>query len=186
MALEKELNQCLLIDSEMNEHSVSHIPIGAYPDPLQPLVNDCGNSTNLFMIVRKGQDQHIRIFPGFPLILSSLALHVQDEYADKIKAVKVWFDPTDSVPKGMIVATLRPKSFEQHALSLPILSGNEDGENIVRRIRVEVVTKNKVEVPMESCEVHAICEVGPLPFTPDEEDGEGEEDEDCSTGLCPR
>jgi G3E family GTPase len=187
VALEKELNKCLLTDSEMTEHSVAHMSIGTYPDPLQPIVNDCADSTNLFLIARKGQDQHIRIFPGFRMTLSSLALNIQDEHVDKIKAVKVWLDPTDSIPKGMILATLRPNSFEQYALSLPLLSGNEDGENVVRRIRVEVVPKSNEEVPMEACEVHIICEVGPLPFSPDdEEDGEGEEDQDCSTGQCPQ
>mmetsp|Transcript_3568 Transcript_3568/g.5521 ORF Transcript_3568/g.5521 Transcript_3568/m.5521 type:complete len:610 (-) Transcript_3568:384-2213(-) len=183
-AIEKELDRCTLTDSEMNEHSLDHLAVGNYADPLQPMVNDYADTKNLFLIARQGQDQHIRIFPGFEVTLSSLALHIHDEeceYANRIKAVKIWLDPTDSVPKGILLATLRADSYEQHTLSLSLLPDKDDA---VRRIRIEVILKHaKQTVPMDACEVHIIGKVELLPYASDAEEEEEENKENKNAGY---
>ncbi|VEU37380.1 unnamed protein product [Pseudo-nitzschia multistriata] len=188
-AIEKKLRDCLLTDFEMKNHDIENLPIGSYPDPLKPILVSCDNASSLFMIARKGQDQHFRVVPGFQLTLTSLALNYQED-SDHIRAVKVWLDPNDAVSKGILLATLRPCTCEQHALSLPLLSNDEVGEKTtLSRIRIELIPKNKrQEIPMDIFEVHISGNVEPLPYSPAdfEEDEEEMDEEECDTGNCPQ
>lgn len=189
--LEERMRECLLTDSEMKDHATEYLPIGCYPDPLKPILVTCDYASSLFMIARKGQSQHVRIFPGYQLSLTSLALNNLDD-TDNIKAVKVWFDPNDSVPRGILLVTLRPGSCEQHTLSLPLISSDEPGEKATLcRVRIEVIPKSATqEIPMDACEVHISGNIEPLQYSPadaDEDEDEGENDgDDCSTGNCPQ
>jgi G3E family GTPase len=196
-AIEDELNKCVLTDEEMKFHSVA-LPVGTYPDPLLPNLVACEGSQSLFMIVRQDQDQHIRIFPGSCLTLQNLALtikHEDDE--DDIWAVKVWLDKSDSVKQGILLATLRPKSYEQHAMSLSLLPCDEEGGEKAtnRRIRVEIIPRKGAKMKPDEwlmvCEVHVMGKVEPLPYSedPDDEDDEigdaADSTEDCEMGNCP-
>ena len=186
-AFEDSISKCLLTDSEMNEHSCDSLPIGNYPDPLWPILVHCDDAKSLFMIARKRQNQHIGVFPGFETTIASLALNInKDKEADNIKAVKVWLDPDHSIPKGVLLATLRPDSYEQHTLSLPMLSCDEDATKY--RIRIEVVPKSATkEVPMDACEIHIVGKVEPTPYSPDDNDDDGDtnsQGDECSTGQC--
>lgn len=193
-AIEDELNKCLLTDEEMNRHAAS-LPIGTYPDPLFPFLVACEGSQSVFMIARQGQNQHIRIFPGSSLYLENLALTVKDEDdEDRIRAVKVWLDKSDSVKQGILLATLRPGSYEQHCMALALLPCDEGGGEEVtnRRIRIELIpskgAKKSPDEWMMACEVHVMGKIEPLPYaerTDDDDDEHTEDGDDCEMGNCP-
>eukprot|EP00977_Amphora_coffeiformis_P021649 scaffold9676_cov200-Amphora_coffeaeformis.AAC.6 len=159
--IEDVLNKCLLTETEMKNHSVD-LPIGMYPDPLQPVLVVCDGPRNVFMKVRAGQNQHIRVIPGFNLTLQHMSLNVCCESAN-IRVVKVWLDKTDSVHCGMLLVTLRPNDRDQHSLSVDLLPCDEQGgeESTNRRIRLEVITQDQNNVMdkmelMKACEVHVV------------------------------
>ena len=204
-AIEDELNKCLLTDEEMKRHAVS-LPIGTYPDPFFPVLVACKGSQSVFMIARQGQNQHIRIFPGSSLYLDNLALTVKDEDdEDRIRAVKVWLDKSDSVKQGILLATLRPGSYEQHCMALALLPCDEAGGEEVtnRRIRIEIIpSKGAKKSPAEwmmACEVHVMGKIEPLQYaertdddddehtedTDDDDDEHTEDGDDCKMGNCP-
>jgi len=178
----------------MNRHAAS-LPIGTYPDPLFPFLVACEGSQSVFMIARQGQNQHIRIFPGSSLYLENLALTVKDEDdEDRIRAVKVWLDKSDSVKQGILLATLRPGSYEQHCMALALLPCDEGGGEEVtnRRIRIELIpskgAKKSPDEWMMACEVHVMGKVEPLPYaerTDDDDDEHTEDGDDCEMGNCP-
>jgi hypothetical protein len=146
------------------DHQQRHImPIGYYPDPFVPRpVVMCAEATTLCMIARPDQPLVLNILPGFCLTLQNLALHIMnddnddeenddddttakghnDDDADAIRAVQVWLDSSDrgvgSSPLrgGVLLATLRPESHEQQAVSIKLmplplpLPTEEDSGNI--------------------------------------------------------
>ena len=105
-------------------------------------------------------------------------------------------DKSDSSTHGVLLATLRPKTYEQHVLSLDLMPCDERGGEAItnRRIRVEIVPSNTKDATAAlntdnpnddwmACEVHIMAKVEPLPYSEDtademEDDGDfGEEDE---------
>ncbi|CAB9526462.1 COBW domain-containing protein DDB_G0274527 [Seminavis robusta] len=195
--IEESLNDCLLTDEEMASHSMD-VPKGAYQDPLQPILVACDSDRSLFLTARPGQNQHIRIFPGFSLTLYNLALNIDTDTSalkeDEIRAVKVWLDNSDSVQRGVLLATLRPGKTEQHAMSLSLLPCDEEGgeEAMNRRIRIEVVLSKEAKKRsasldlMNECEVHIMGKSEPVPYSSaDGEDDQGMEEEACDPGDCP-
>ena len=197
--IKKGLNNCLLTDAEMKHHTTD-LPIGAYPDPLHPLLVSCDSARSLFLICRSGQNQHLRIQEGFQLTLTNLALDVvdNDKALESIRAVKVWLDPSDRVPQGILLATLRPHRRDQQTLSLPLLACDKDGgeDDTNRRIRVELVLeKNSAKIMSNdecrmACAIHIMGVIEPLPYHPvdtDDDDDSGDEgikEEDCMDGRC--
>ena len=191
--IEEGLNKCLLTNEEMACHSCESLPIGAYPDPLLPILIPCMGAQSLFMIVRPGQDQHFRIFEGFSFSLQSIALNVTLEETSTmtIKAVKVWLDRSDSIRKGVLLATLRPETYENHALSLPLLACDEEGgeEATNRRIRVELISSRQAEDvesatgAMLSCEVHIIGNVEPVLYSSANGNSSDQDSKDTEEGC---
>ena len=193
-ALEKALEECSLSPQEMKQHTIG-LPIGTYPDPLDPILIDCDGPRTLFMIARASQSQHLGILPTCSCTLQNLSLFVPNEDdTDAIRHVRVWLDTTDEVERGVLLATLRPH--EQQSLNVTLMPCDKAGGEPVtnRRIRVEVVRKGTSDVDaMNLCEVHVVAQVQPIPFhesnnNDDEEGGETEDEsdeEECATGLCP-
>jgi hypothetical protein len=193
-AIELDLNTCLLSEKEMKSHTFD-LPIGAYPDPLLPLLVPCDSARSIFMISRLGQHQPIQNMPGFVMTISNIALNITNHVVD-IRAVKVMLDKSDSVEQGVLLVTLRPLTFEQYACSVDLMPCDEGGKMANRnRIRIEVVLGNKGNTSkkidmMESCEVHITGKIEPLPYSPEsdeeENDEEMENDDDgsCTEGIC--
>ncbi|KAG7348843.1 cobalamin vitamin b12 biosynthesis cobw-like protein [Nitzschia inconspicua] len=185
LVLTNKLNECLLTEEEMSYHSVD-LPIGAYADPLPPALVSCDTAKSLFMIVRHGQNQHIRIHETFVCTIHSIALKYQEHDEFKIRAVRVWLDKSDDLPvsnqqhqhHGILIGTLRPFSCEQLSVSIPILSCNIDGGETTtnRRLRLEVirektqqqgapVTSSNDDLMMACCEVHVLAKSEPVPYS---------------------
>lgn len=177
-ALTEALNECLLSDEEMKSFALD-APLGFYPDPLRPFVVPCTESENLFLITRPGQNQHIRIFEDFTLTLQNLVLNLREDLMDEadyaqLRCVKVWLDMNDQVSNGVLLATLRPMTYEHHQMSLELLPTL--GEISNRRLRVEVIEGNRgakmkrsPEYWMEKVEVHIMGKIEPFEES-DEED----------------
>ena len=209
-AIEEGLNGCLLNEMETKNHTAC-LPLGTYPDPLHPILVSSGGAQSLFLIARPGQNQHIYINPGSVLTLQNLALNITDEdWEENIRAVKVWLDKTDSSSQGVLLATLRPTTLEQHAVNLSLLPCDKhSGEDVTnRRVRVEVIPRRKLANLLQSkdlmmaCEVHIMGKFEPIPYSEsldddhdddddddDEEDDildkNGEDDIECIDGMCP-
>ncbi|KAG7374967.1 cobalamin synthesis protein P47K [Nitzschia inconspicua] len=203
LVLTNKLNECLLTEEEMSYHSVD-LPIGAYADPLPPALVSCDTAKSLFMIVRHGQNQHIRIHETFVCTIHSIALKYQEHDEVKIRAVRVWLDKSDDLPvsnqqyhHGILIGTLRPFSCEQLSVSIPILSCNIDGGEPTtnRRLRLEVIpektqqqgtpahSNNDDLLMMACCEVHLLAKSEPVPYSvasdsDDSDDSETDNDED--------
>lgn len=188
--LEEGLKACLLADEEMKAYT-TNLPIGTYPDPLIPVHVPCTGAQSLFMICRHGQNQHLRLYPGFSLTLCSLALNVisPEKKSTPPRAVKVWLDKSEVHQHGILLATLRPEKYEQHNLSLPILPCDEAGgeERTNRRIRIEVIPSSRGRAShddlMLACEVHIMGKIEPLEYHSTDESDDDEE-EDCEDGTC--
>eukprot|EP00980_Cylindrotheca_fusiformis_P029688 scaffold23708_cov152-Cylindrotheca_fusiformis.AAC.5 len=183
-AIEKALNECLLTENEMRQHS-DCLPIGHYPDPLFPIMVQCDSPRSLFLMIRSSQNQHFHIDPGFSLTLQNLSLDIDyaGPAASNIRAVKVWVDKTDTAPSGILLATFRPSTCEQYSCSLKLLPCDEEGgeEPVNRRIRIEVITGTKMEPSdlMKSCAVHILGKVEPLQYS------SASHDHDCKEhGQC--
>ena len=193
-AIKDGLNKCLLTDTEMENHTTC-LPIGTYPDPLHPILVNCQGSSSLFMIARQGQNQHIHVLPGFKLSLQNISLNINDDYAKGgIKSVKVWLDKSDKVERGILLVTLRPESNEQHVLSLDLMPCDLEGgeEDVDRKLRIEVFPNKLHSLPddlMETCEVHIVGRIEPVPFEENMGDSPDDDDDmdyhvDCEDGMC--
>ena len=129
-SIQTALNAFLLTKDEMKDHS-AELPVGTYPDSLHPILFSCTGSRSLFLITRPNQNQPFEIVPGFQVTLQSLALNFRDEDGvdinNPIRAVKVWLDKSDAVKRGVLLATLRPGTYEQHSTSLSLLPCDEEG-----------------------------------------------------------
>jgi len=203
--IEAELRRCLLTFDEMKNHDVTSLPTGTYPDPLYPILVPCDAAQSFFLIARFGQNQHIHVFPGFALTITNLALNVIVEglNSNSIQAVQIWLDPSDKIKRGVLLATLRPVTCEQHATSMTILPCDDTGgENAVNsRIRVEILQKKSAVASatidnstsfdlMNALEIHIMGKVEPLPYSPADDDSLDNEDEcdgmeKCDSGDCP-
>ena len=187
-AIRKALDTALLTNEEYQKHNMN-VPIGTYPDPFHPIRVPCDDSKSLFMTIRPGQNQHIRVYKGYKLTIQSLALNNTN---DDIQKVQIWLDPSDSAPLGVLLATLRPQVLEQYALSVDVLPCQDDEPETNRLLRVTVVGGRKVDNNtreiMDSCEVHVIGKVEPVPYSAasdnEDEDEESGQD-DCTDGTCP-
>ena len=206
--IESVLNDCLLTDQEMTDHSLD-LPQGIYPDPLAPIVIPCQEAKTFSTIARHNQNQHFRLYSGLALTLSHISLNLvglPQLGHTNIRAVKVWLDKPETVRRGCLLATLRPEKYEQHAMSLKLLppDAEEDGPAEMNyRIRVELVvspaendngtgTVSSTDSELlEACEVHIMGTIEPIPFSK-EDDGSvdeagdhehGDDDEDCEIGV---
>lgn len=183
-ALTKALNDCCLTKEELRAHTTD-LPYGSYEDPLLANLVECDGVKSLFMVARHGQNQHLHVTRGCSLTLQNLSLVTHDESIQY--KVRVWLDKTDFSQRGVLLATLRPDSYEQHSMSMTILPCDVDGgeADSNRRLRIEVVLpKNSKVDKMELCEVHVVGSVEPLPFADDQEEQDAmtdEEPEDSDT-----
>ncbi|KAL3932507.1 MAG: hypothetical protein SGBAC_010820 [Bacillariaceae sp.] len=179
-ALTTALNDCCLSEEELESHTID-LPHGSYQDPLQPnLLVECDGVKSLFLVARHGQDQHFHVPRGCSFTIENLSLL---SHAGNLNMVRVWLDKTDETKRGVLLATLRPHTYEQHSLSVTILpcdvNGGETDAN--RRLRIEVVGSfNSTCSLLEACEVHISGKVEPLPFAEedlDEQEAMTDEDE---------
>ena len=195
-ALDERLTKCLLTEQEMKHYSLHNLPIGAYPDPFPPEVLSCDSPRNLSLILRQGQNLHLEVVPDAVVTIHTVALHIMNEEhaVDQILAVKLWWDASDEMEHGTLVATLRPLSCEQYAPSLPILprfvdqtSNNgteleftdESNSNVViQRLRLQVIRSKSCTLSsdelMEAVQVHVQAQVEPLPYAEQQDDEENE------------
>ena len=92
------------------------------------------------------------------------------------------------------MATLRPQVLEQYALSVDVFPCQDDEPETNRLLRVTVVGGRKVDNNtreiMDSCEVHVMGKVEPVPYSATSDSENEDEDEesgqdDCTDGTCP-
>lgn len=178
LAITSRLEWCLLSESEMLEYTPESPP-GYYMDPLVPFAIPCDEAKTVSVIVRHNQNQHFQIFPGFALTLNHLSLNEPErnqKEALPIRAVKVWLDQPDTVRRGMLLATLRPEKFEQHAMSLRLLPRDNAVSSYRIRIELSMINCTSDSEKREACDVHIMGTVEPLPYAAEGDGSDEEED----------